>query len=457
MTLKLAALGGDRAFFDPHIDNERRFASSFEALLEVLNEEPIDAVLVDHQTLSVPASRVVEMVAGTNPMLLIVILTRDPSLDGAELLIKGRVWVLPRETAPAKLRAALDSVAERSASMLGAVADYRAALDRLQAQRAWSESVSRELDQLIHELKTPVAVVQGFSSNLIEGYEGPLSPQQKARIERIKVATDLMSELLAGVKRAIPPAPVSSAQDPPSTSSSDLVLRRRPIDVRALGDEAVSLLEGAAKAAGVELKSRTEPDLPRVWGERPRLLQLLVNLISNALRFTPADGRIEVMARLEGPKGVPAESCDCRIMVRDSGRGIAPEILEEIWRPGFSSQGRTGLGLHIARQIADEHGGTLSVESVPGKTTFSLLIPVDVRSRHASPNVMIIDDPTLAGQLLIELRTRHRGRLPARRPTDMEKVASAIMASSGTVVFAGNVEESLGRETLDLPLMMQGE
>jgi two-component system, NtrC family, nitrogen regulation sensor histidine kinase NtrY len=129
-----------------------------------------------------------------------------------------------------------------------------------------------------------------------------------------------------------------------------------------------------AAPAGVEVRREVAPELPPVWADRDQVLQVLLNLVRNALDAMPAGGTLTVAARPDGEAVV--------FEVADTGAGIPREDVERVFEPYFTTkEGGTGLGLAIARRIAEEHGGTLEVESVVGQgARFSLRVPVATTS-----------------------------------------------------------------------------
>ena len=132
---------------------------------------------------------------------------------------------------------------------------------------------------------------------------------------------------------------------------------------------------GAATAKEVELRSAV--DLPTLVADEDQIIQVLVNLLDNALTHTPSGGQIEVGATREGE--------NARIWVRDTGLGISPEDLPRVFdrfyradRGRARSSGGTGLGLSIARAIVEAHGGTISLSSEPGHgTTAQFVLPLN--------------------------------------------------------------------------------
>jgi signal transduction histidine kinase len=358
------------------------------------------------------------------------------------MLRAGASWIPRSQSLPADV---LIDAARRAAIHREDASAATVLERRLRTHRDWAKSVKRTLDELLHELRTPIFVVQGFTSNMLAEIEGKLVAAQKTSLERIHAAAKLMGEVVknAALKLELPPL----EQDAPRPKTPG---KRTQVDLGELVRESMSLFSQHAEQRRVTL-SLADVDLPRVWGDRARLLQVMVNLLSNAMRFVPDGAAILIRISREG------EACD--ITVADGGPGIDPSVEDRLFEPGVSGQGRTGLGLAIAREIAAEHRGTLTADphGELGGATFRLRLPIDARARDARLELLLIDDAILAGQLLIELRNRHGALVPASRPTDMEKLAAKIVAESGTVVFAGEIGERLGTQTIDLPMSLENE
>jgi two-component system cell cycle sensor histidine kinase PleC len=149
--------------------------------------------------------------------------------------------------------------------------------------------------------------------------------------------------------------------------------------VREVMEELQGVIAQSTATVGI-----TVPDLPRLKSDRQKLKQILVNLLSNALKYTK-EGTVEILATHEATTG------RIRLSVRDSGVGIAPEDHTRIFEPFQQAkrvitrpQGGTGLGLAISRRLAQMLGGDISVESALGAgSTFTVSIPVRVRTRTA--------------------------------------------------------------------------
>jgi two-component system sensor histidine kinase BaeS len=152
-----------------------------------------------------------------------------------------------------------------------------------------------------------------------------------------------------------------------------LNLHRERVDVGGLVDDALSAMQVRADAAGVSLVRAVPDDIPQPDVDRVRVGQVLSNLISNALRYTPAGGTVTLRAESDGG-GVA-------LSVADTGSGIPPDELPHVFDrfAKSSDSGGSGLGLAIAKQLVEAHGGTITAASEPGNgTTVRVVLPAAV-------------------------------------------------------------------------------
>ncbi|HUY26286.1 MAG TPA: ATP-binding protein [Candidatus Binataceae bacterium] len=221
---------------------------------------------------------------------------------------------------------------------------------------------------LTHELRTPLSALYGYAETLMQGVE------DKATQDRFLGIIDRQAHRLARLLDDL-------------ISLSDLErgaspLKLEPLDARVVISEAVELMRESARREGVSLEVECPADLPRVAGDRDRLHQVMVNLLDNAIKFTPRDGRVTVSAApasLGGNDGVRAIA----LAVADTGEGIperdVPRLTERFYRVDRARSrelGGTGLGLAIVKHIVQLHRGALKIESKLGVgTTVTLTIP----------------------------------------------------------------------------------
>lgn len=222
-----------------------------------------------------------------------------------------------------------------------------------------TESYRRLISALAHELRTPLTAIMGHT-DILNSCD-PEKDEALWRRSRGFIASE--AERLARL-----------VEDLLTLSRLDLTpLQCRPVNLRAVAEEAVSTLFQAAEARGLRLALQSPPELPRALGDRDRLHQVFLNLLDNAVKYSSTGG--EAVVRLS-----PKESF-VQVEVRDDGVGIAPQDLPHIFEPLYRSENArdvpgTGLGLTIVRTILEQHGAAIDVQSAPGHgTTFRFRLP----------------------------------------------------------------------------------
>jgi two-component system OmpR family sensor kinase/two-component system sensor histidine kinase BaeS len=221
---------------------------------------------------------------------------------------------------------------------------------------AGEEQRRRLLADVSHELRTPLSVVQGNLEAIVDG----VHPADEAHLAAILDETKVLSRLVEDLRT------LSLAE------SGALALHREAIDVGAIVQETVDSFGLQAEPAGVSLTAPVPSALPEVEADPVRAREILSNLIANALRYTPHGGRVVVEAR--------AEDHGVAIEVRDTGAGIAPDRLGLIFDRFYKSpESRgAGLGLAIAKQLVEAHGGQIVATSVLGEgTTIRFTLPAE--------------------------------------------------------------------------------
>ena len=261
------------------------------------------------------------------------------------------------------------TVAEELAHRAALAADNARHYEAEGRARAAAEAASRAKDAFLatvsHELRTPLSPILAWSRMLRQGTLG----EEKARraleaIERCARSQAQLVEDLLDVSRII---------------TGKLRLDVRPVPLAPVVQAAVEVVRPAAEAKGLELQVVLDAEVGTVTGDPERLKQVVWNLASNAVKFTPKGGRVEV--RLERVDG------RVEITVRDSGQGIRPEFLPHIFQrfeqadsTSTRAHGGLGLGLAIVRHIVELHGGTVHAES-PGEgqgAVFTVALPLAV-------------------------------------------------------------------------------
>lgn len=242
------------------------------------------------------------------------------------------------------------------------------------------------LSTMSHELRTPLNAVVGFSDLLTEEHYGPLNEKQKRYVQHIQNGGKHLLRL------------INDILDLSKIEAGRLQLALENISVKNTINEALDTMRPLADKKQHQLLQHTEAGLS-VRADGTRFRQMLLNLVGNAIKFTPENGTIELCAQKLGDVA--------RLEVRDSGPGIPPEeqqrIFEAFYRLGRSSKATegTGLGLAITRRLVELHGGHLGIESQPGTGScffFTLPLAPEPRiaaSQDAGPPLLVDENPKI--------------------------------------------------------------
>jgi two-component system cell cycle sensor histidine kinase PleC len=241
------------------------------------------------------------------------------------------------------------------------IAERQARLEAELANRVKSEFISN----MSHELRTPLNTVLGFSKLMKEHDKAPLSNEDI--VQYAGLIEHAAHHLLAVINDIL---------DISKIRSGTYALDAYEVNIGTVLSDCVSDAQEAAKKAEVELSLRLAFSLPQIRGDDTKLAQVFNNLISNAIKFTPAGGSVTVEALEKGDGGV-------MIIVRDTGVGMTPDEISVALEPfGQVNGSRTrwregaGLGLTIAKSLVELHGGSLLITSVKSKgTDVSVLFP----------------------------------------------------------------------------------
>jgi signal transduction histidine kinase/CHASE3 domain sensor protein len=251
-------------------------------------------------------------------------------------------------------------VRDASGSLLGRIIVVREVTAERQAERLKDDFVAT----VSHELRTPLTSVRGYLELVLDGEAGELNDDQTRFLAIAKRNADQLLRLVGDLLF------ISRVE------VGRLSLEHGEVDLAAVAFEAVEAARPLADARGASLHLTVEP-MPRLHGDAARLSQLLDNLVSNAVKFSGPGGRVEVRTARDNGHAV--------ICVSDEGIGIPPHELDHLFDRFFRASSAaeqaipgTGLGLTIAKAIAEGHGGRISVESEEGVgTTFRVELPLD--------------------------------------------------------------------------------
>jgi len=253
----------------------------------------------------------------------------------------------------------------------------RATADLLQAKQVL-EDASRLKSEFIanmnHELRTPLNAILGFSEILVNDSKAKLADGRYK--DYAKDINRSGAQLLSIINDIL---------DFAKSDAKQLSLNEGTVNAPTLVEDSVRFVTPIAQKKGVEINTKLAPDLPNFRGDERRLRQIMLNLLSNAVKFTPAGREVRVLAKLNDAGGMVFE-------VEDTGIGIPPDQIPRVMEPFYQvdgslarSQEGTGLGLPIAKSLAELHGGTLKLESAVGYgTTARLTLPPDRTIRPAA-------------------------------------------------------------------------
>ena len=271
---------------------------------------------------------------------------------------------------------AVDEARDRKVELQQALDDLSHANEQLtrlnivaQGLRQAAEDARIAKEQFVanvsHELRTPLNMIIGFSEMILqtpETYGGRLPPTLLADLDVIHRNADHLSHL------------INDVLDLSQIEADQMALSREHAQIAELIDEATTSVRPLYQSKGLYLHTEVQPDLPELLCDRTRIREVLLNLLSNAARFTE-EGGVELRARQDGN--------DIVISVADTGTGIPPESLPRLFQPFQQLDGTirrryggTGLGLSISKRFIELHGGKIWVESRLGAgTTFFFRLP----------------------------------------------------------------------------------
>ena len=313
--------------------------------------------------------------------LLAVPLMREDEIIGA---------LIVRRTVPGEFTPETCGLIETLASQ-SAVAIHNARLFReLEVKTEQLEIASRHKSEFLasmsHELRTPLNAVIGFSDVLLERMFGELNERQDEYLRDIRSSGHHLLEL------------INEILDLSKVEAGRMELELGPVSLVEAIENGVAMVRERAGRHGISLRHDIAGDVGIVWADELKLRQVLLNLLTNAVKFTPDGGSVEIAARIAGD--------EVEVSVTDTGIGI-PEAERERIFEAFQSGGRTaptgaegtGLGLTLTRRIVELHGGRIWMRSEPGRgSTFAFAIPT-----RGAPRAVAVDaaEPAPAGTVVV--------------------------------------------------------
>ena len=279
-----------------------------------------------------------------------------------------------------KTRDEIEALAEQFNKMAAALQGAHDRLEEKVADRTrelvTANEKLKELDKLksdflsnvFHELRTPLTAIEGLAANMLDGIIGPVNDKQIEYLADIKTSTDRLARL------------IENLLDLSIIAAERAEMKPSAISLLALVQEVSLGLRTIAKNKLTDLELGSLEPLT-VWADRDRIAQVLTNLIGNAIKFTPPQGRVVVSAHMNG--GAWAQ-----VSIADTGPGIPPEEVRKIFnefyqvtRPGKQKSQGVGLGLAISKKLVEMHGGKIWVESEVGKgSMFHFTLPTQPKT-----------------------------------------------------------------------------
>ena len=222
-----------------------------------------------------------------------------------------------------------------------------------------------------HELRTPLTSIIGYSDMLLSGMTGELNEKQSAFVDSILKGGEALLNL------------INDILDLTKIEAGRLELNREPVDLRAALLGVLPVVKPRAQDKRIRISTFLPTDLPLVWADPGKLNQILLNLLTNGIKYTHENGSVSVEARTVDEL--------VEIWVNDTGIGIAKEDQDKVFQrftqidsSATRSQGGTGLGLAIVTELVELHGGTIRVQSKLGKGS-SFIFTMPISTKPADP------------------------------------------------------------------------
>ncbi|HEX6978085.1 MAG TPA: PAS-domain containing protein [Alphaproteobacteria bacterium] len=243
----------------------------------------------------------------------------------------------------------------------------RALRERAEALETADRLKSEFISNVSYELRTPLNTIIGFAEILANQYFGQLNPRQLEYCRGIIGSSERLLTI------------INDILDLASIEAGRMTLEREPVDPRGLLETVAGIMQEWARSQNLRLTVECPPDLDRIEIDERRLKQALCNLVSNAIKFTPPGGSIEIRGRIENGHAL--------LSVSDTGIGIAAEDQERVFkefergRPAQARRAGAGLGLSLVKRIVELHGGHVTMQSVPNRgTTVTCALPLNAQA-----------------------------------------------------------------------------
>ncbi len=323
--------------------------------------------LVDIQLRGMSGTRLIAQLKEERPGLTFIMMTAYADVSSAiEALRSGAHDYILKQIDPRGPMLAL----ERCFEKLQLQYDYKAAYEELLVAKTAAEAASKAKSEFLatmsHELRTPLNAIIGFSEFLMDETIRPNDPVKITGY--LKAIHESGHHLLAVINDIL---------DHSKAEAGRLEVTEEEVNIEEAVAAALRVVAPRARSGGLEIMTALAPGLPLLRGDSRLLRQILLNLLSNSIKFTPAGGKVEVAAA--------SEDGGISLRVRDTGIGMKADDIPKAFEPFRQIDNRfirkyqgTGLGLSLVKAMVEAHAGTVAVESAPGAgTTVTIRFPAE--------------------------------------------------------------------------------
>ncbi len=323
---------------------------------------------------------------GYRTFVVVPLITQKKILGTLNLLHRT-----PRSFAPSQIQFFL-SLGRQVGLSIHTFQQYRELRDTNTQLAELSRRKSHFLANMSHEIRTPLNSIIGFSEVLRDGTYGPLTPKQAHYLDNIHASGEHLLQL------------INDILDLSKVEAGKIELHRDTFEASPILEALLSFVRPQATNKNLSLSLEVDPALDLISADLARLRQILLNLLGNAIKFTPAGGSVRVSAHRVGGDGKPTTAGEwVEIAVTDTGIGIAPEDQARIFEAFEQAEDYdakrlqgTGLGLAVTKRLVELHGGTITVTSEPGKgSAFAVRLPLPAVAKDTPPgplHLLFVDD-----------------------------------------------------------------
>ena len=343
------------------MDMNRAALAMFGHELAAVRGQPVDIIVPERLRAAHESSMTRARESGTMSLAGKRVMVPALNKDGREFPVEIALsrWEAPGERGFTAVLRDMTEAQATAAKLKANQEEIEHLVQTLRAANAQLLQAARHTDAFMaamsHELRTPLTVILSYTQLLLDGVHGNIAERQRQSLETITQSGQglllLISEIL----------------DLAKIESGKLTLNMDTIRITILGRTCVDMLQPLAKSKQIRLLADIAPGLPSLRGDPQRLNQILVNLLGNAIKFTPAGGTVTLTA------APTPDFLSVQFTVADTGIGIAPENMSRLFQPFVQidsklarSYSGTGLGLAMVAKLAELHGGTASAESELG-------------------------------------------------------------------------------------------